>query len=146
MMFWPDLFKTLFIIQFIVQTVLVCIVLFLIMSDKKKKIPTDALDELKGVIQQAGQLAESFRNQVQLKTELITKLMSNLDEKIREARLMMEGLEKTSVISKEAKAFSQEDVVRLHNGGFSPVDISQITGIPVGEIQLMVKVKQQDAV
>ncbi len=146
MMLSPDLFKALFIIQFIVQAVLICIVLFMIISDRKKKIPTEVLDELKTVVQQTGHLTESFQEQVTLRTELMKKLMGSLDDKIREARMVMEGLQKTSIASKETKTFSQEDVIRLHNGGYSPVDISQITGIPVGEIQLMVKVKQPDAV
>ena len=63
--------------------------------------------------------------------------------KIREAKLVADGLEKASAATKETRKYTPADVARLYKGGFDPVDISQITGIPVGEVQLMVKVNPE---
>jgi hypothetical protein len=144
-----DPLKTLFIIQFAVQAVLLGIVVFLIVVDRKKNIPTSVLDELKAVIGQTSQLTEGFRDQIQARVDLVAKAMAELDAKIREAKLATESLDKAAAASasaRETRKYTQSDVVRLHKGGFDPVDISQITGIPVGEIQLMVKVNPEGGV
>jgi hypothetical protein len=143
-----DPMRTLFLIQFVVQAVLLGIVVFLILADKKRSIPTSALDELKTVIGQTSQLTEGFRDQIQAKVDLVNKAMLELDAKIQEARAAGELLEKVSGVragaaAKETRKYTQSDVIRLHKGGFDPVDISQITGIPVGEVQLMVKVSPE---
>lgn len=135
--------KTLLLIQFVVQAILLCVVIFFVVADKKKNIPPTFLDELKDLIQQTRQLSDNFRDQIQAEVDLVKGVMSNLDDKIREANLLMEGLEKTTVSTKQIRKYTPEDVVRLHKGGFDPVDISQITGIPVGEIQLMVKMNSE---
>jgi hypothetical protein len=70
-------------------------------------------------------------------------VMSDLDAKIRNAELLMKGLEETSLKVKKARQFTPGDVQKLHKGGFDELEISQITGIPVGEIQLMIKVATQ---
>lgn len=144
---WPeslDPTKTLLLVQFLVQAVLLGIVVFFMLVDKKRNIPTSVFDELKSVIQQTQQLSDSFRDQIQAKVDLVNGVIAELDGKIREAELLMEGLEKTSIHTKQARSYTQSDVVRLYKGGFDPVDISQITGIPIGEIQLMVKINPQD--
>jgi hypothetical protein len=138
-----DPLRTLFFIQFIVQAVLLGIVVFLIISDKKRSIPTSALDELKALIGQTSQLTEGFREQIQFKVDIVAKAMGELDAKIREAKLVAEGLEKAATATKETRNYTAADIARLHKGGFDPVDISQITGIPVGEVQLMVKVNPE---
>jgi hypothetical protein len=142
-----DPLKILFVVQFVVQAVLLGIVVFLIMVDKKKNIPTTALDELKAVIGQTSQLTEGFRDQIQAKVDLVKGVMTELDVRIEEAKREADRLEKaagaSAVPAKEARKYTQSDVIRLHRGGFDPVDISQITGIPVGEVQLMVKVNPE---
>ena len=139
-----DPLRTLFIVQFIVQAVLLGTVVFLIVVDRKKSVPTDALDELKSVISKTSTLTADFQNQIKTEVDVVAKALAELDAKIREARRAAEALEKLSgagaaSVEKERK-YTQADVIKLHRGGFSPVDISQITGIPVGEVQLMVKV------
>ncbi len=131
--------KILFLVQFAVQAVLLGFVVFFIMTDKKKGISSSSLDELKELIEQTRQLSEGFRDQINTDVEVVKGAINELDDKIREAKLLMEGLEKASANAKEAWKYTPSDVVRLHKGGFDPVDISRITGIPVGEIQLMVK-------
>lgn len=136
--------KILLLIQFVVQAVLLGIVIYFILVDKKKNLPTEVLDELKDVLQETQHLSDNFRDQIQAKVDIVKGAMNGLDDKIREARLLLEGLEKTAVNTKQTRDYTQTDVVRLYKGGFDPVDISQITGIPVGEIQLMVKITNGD--
>jgi hypothetical protein len=131
--------KTLLLIQFVVQAILLGVVIFFVATDKKKSISPSVLDELKEVIQQTRQLSDNFNDQIKAEVDIVEGVMTELDDKIREAKLLMEGLEKASVSTKDTRKYTPSDVVRLYKGGFDPVDISQITGIPVGEIQLMVK-------
>lgn len=135
--------KTLLLVQFVVQAILLCVVVFFVITDKKKGISPSALDELKEVIQQTRQLSDNFRDQVKTEVDIVKGVMTELDDKIREARLVMEGLEKSAVNTKETRTYTPLDVIRLHKGGFDPVEISRITGIPVGEIQLMVKMNPE---
>jgi hypothetical protein len=146
-----DPLKTLFVVQFVVQAVLLCIVVYLMVVDKRRSIPTSALDELETVIGQTAQLTEDFRTQIQAKVDLVARAMTELDAKILEAKAAAEALEKASAgavgeeasKARETRTYTPSDVARLHKAGFGPVDISQITGIPVGEVQLMVKVNQE---
>jgi hypothetical protein len=131
--------KTLLLVQFLVQAILLGAVIFFIATDKKKVISTSALDELREVIEQTRQLSDNFREQIKSEVSVVRGVMTEFDDKIREAKLLMEGLEKASVSTKETMKYTPSDVTRLHKGGFDPVEISRITGIPVGEIQLMVK-------
>jgi hypothetical protein len=77
---------------------------------------------------------------VQQRVDLLTKVMSDLDSKIKNAEVLIKALEETSVKVKKARQFNSSDVQKLHRGGFEALEISQITGVPVGEIQLMIKV------
>ncbi|HQG30673.1 MAG TPA: hypothetical protein PLA83_01995 [Deltaproteobacteria bacterium] len=131
--------KTLLIIQFVVQAILLGVIIFFVVADRKKGISPSALDDLKELIGQTRQLSDNFSNQIKTEVEIVKGAMTELDDKIREAKLLMEGLEKASVNVKEVRKYTPSDVAKLHKGGFDPVDISRITGIPVGEIQLMVK-------
>ena len=136
--------KVLLFAQIIVQIILLGLVFFFIVLEKKRKLPTSVLEELKGVVQETQNLTNSFHEQMTKKIEIVTKVMSELDAKIRDAETVIKGLEKTTVNTKQARQYNSEDVIRLHKGGFALVDISQITGIPVGEVQLMIKVKDQN--
>jgi hypothetical protein len=130
--------------QIVVQIILLGLVVFFIVLEKKRKPPTNVLDELKSVVQDTQNLTNSFHEQVNKKIEIVTKVMSELDAKIRDAETVIKGLEKMSVNAKQVRQYNSEDVLKLHAGGFALVDISQITGIPVGEVQLMIKVKDQN--
>ena len=136
--------KVLLFAQIIVQIILLGLVFFFIVLEKKRKLPTSVLEELKGVVQETQNLTNSFHEQMTKKIEIVTKVMSELDAKIRDAETVIKGLEKTAINTKQARQYNSEDVLRLHKGGFALIDISQITGIPVGEVQLMIKVKDQN--
>lgn len=138
-----DPLRTLFFVQFAVQAVLLGVVIVLIFIDKKRTMPTSALDELKTVVGQTAALTEGFRDQIQEKVDVVGRAMAELDIRIQEAKAAAQGLEKALAATKETRTYTQIDVIRLHKGGYDPVDISQITGIPVGEVQLMVKVNPE---
>lgn len=145
-MCWPpslDPTKTLLLIQFVVQAALIGVVLFLIIFDKKRKISAPVLDDLKDVIRQTEQLSESFREQARGNVDLVKGAVNELEDRIREARLVIEALEKAAGDAKQTRDFTPSDVLRLHKGGFDPLDISRITGIPLGEVQLMVKISPE---
>ncbi len=135
--------KVLLFAQIVVQIILLGLVVFFIVLEKKRKPPANLLDELKSVVQDTQNLTKSFHEQVHKKIEIVKVVMNELDAKTREAETIIKGLEKTALNAKQARQYSSEDILRLHKGGFAPVDISQITGIPVGEVQLMIKVKDQ---
>lgn len=136
--------KVLLFVQIIVQIILLGLVVFFIVLEKKRKLPTTVLDELKSVVSETQNLTNSFHEQIREKIEISSKVMNELDARIREAETIIKGLEQTSINSKQSRQYNSEDVLRLHKGGFALVDISQITGIPVGEVQLMIKVKDQN--
>lgn len=136
--------KTLLIVQVAVQIILLGFVAFFIVLEKKRKLPTSVLDELKNVVRETQNLSESFHEQVEKKIEIVSKIMSELDAKIHDAERAISGIEKSFLNTSQSRAYTQEDVLKLDRGGFDPIDISRITGIPVGEIQLMIKVKDHD--
>lgn len=136
--------KTLLIVQVAVQIILLGFVAFFIVLEKKRKLPTSVLDELKNVVRETQNLSESFHEQVEKKIEIVSKIMSELDAKMHDAERAISGIEKSFLNTSQSRAYTQEDVLKLDRGGFDPIDISRITGIPVGEIQLMIKVKDHD--
>jgi hypothetical protein len=127
-----------------IQIILIAFVVFLLILEKKRKMNPDVLDELKKVVKQTQDLSATFHDQLQQKVNIVTKVSKELDEKVRASELLMKALEETSLKVKKARQFTPADVQKLHKGGFDPVEISQITGIPVGEIQLMVKFANQN--
>ncbi|MBN2297123.1 MAG: hypothetical protein JXM72_00935 [Deltaproteobacteria bacterium] len=135
--------KLLLFVQIIVQIVLLGLVVFFIVLEKRRAVPTAVLDELKDVIKQTQELSDGFHEQVNKKIDIVSKIMGELDNRIQDAESVMKGLEKTAEVTKQSRQYNQEDVLRLSKGGFTPVDIAQITGIPIGEIQLTIKVREQ---
>lgn len=129
--------------QLAIQFILIGFVMFLLVMEKKRKMRPEILDELQAVVKQTRELSDNFHSQLQQKVELVTKVLSDLDTKVHTAELLMKALEETSLKVKKIRQFNATDVQRLHKGGFDAVEISQITGIPVGEVQLMVKVANQ---
>ncbi|MCU0575642.1 MAG: hypothetical protein MUD15_02310 [Desulfobacterota bacterium] len=132
--------RILLLAQLVIQVILIAFVIFLLVLEKRRRLKPDFLEELKAVVNQTQDLSKSFQDHVQQRVDVLGRIMSDLDVKIRSAEVLMKALEETSVKVKKARQFSQTDVQKLHKGSFDPVEISQITGIPVGEIQLMIKV------
>ena len=134
-----DPIRLLLIAQLVIQVILIAFVVFLLVLEKKRRVRPEALDELKTVVKQTKDLSDTFHGNVQQRVDLFTKVMSDLDTKIRNAEVLIKALEETSVKVKKARQFNASDVQKLHRGGFEALEISQITGVPVGEIQLMIK-------
>jgi uncharacterized protein YoxC len=132
--------KLLLIAQVVIQVVLIAFVVFLLVLEKKRKVKPGALEELKAVVKQTQDLSNAFHGNVQQRIDLVAKVMGDLDSKIRNAEVLMKALEETSMKVKKARQFNSSDVLKLHRGGFDDLEICQITGVPVGEIQLMIKV------
>ena len=132
--------RLLLLAQLVIQVILIAFVVFLLVLERRRRLKPDFLDELKAVVNQTQDLSMSFQDHVQERVTILGRIMTDLDAKIRSAEVLMKALEETSVKAKKARQFSQADVQKLHQGGFEDVEISRITGIPVGEIQLMIKV------
>ena len=132
--------RLLLLAQLVIQVILIAFVVFLLVLERRRRLKPDFLDELKAVVNQTQDLSMSFQDHVQERVTILGKIMADLDAKIRSAEVLMKALEETSVKVKKTRQFSQVDVQKLHQGGFDAVEISRITGIPVGEIQLMIKV------
>lgn len=135
-----DPIRLLLIAQLVIQVILVAFVVFLLVLEKRRRVRPEALDELKAVVKQTKDLSDTFHGNVQQRVDLLTRVMSEFDSKIKNAEVLIKALEETSVKVKKARQFNSSDVQKLHRGGFDALEISQITGVPVGEIQLMIKV------
>lgn len=133
--------KALLIVQIAVQIIILAVVAFYIFVERKKKMPTNVLDELKDTISKTQDLSSEFSAQVQKRIEIVNELTERLDSKIKEADAAISAQVKSSVEKKKTRKYAPEDIVKMYKGGFEPIDISQITGIPVGEIELMIKLK-----
>ena len=129
--------------QLVIQVILIGFVVFLLVLEKRRKMRPETLDELQSVVKHTKELSNTFHSQLQQKIDLTAKVLSDLDTKIHTSELLMKALEETSLKVKKSRQFNAADVQKLTKGGFDAVEISQITGIPVGEIQLMVKVANQ---
>ena len=139
-----DSAEILLLVQIAVLAVLLGVVVVILVLDRRRKPSPEALEELKTVIRQSQELSTSFQEQTRMKIDLVTRALTELDDKIREARLGMEGLEKAGLAARQRENYTQADVQKLLKGGYEPVDISRITGIPLGEVQLMIRMNRQD--
>jgi ABC-type anion transport system duplicated permease subunit len=139
-----DSAEILLLVQIAVLAVLLGVVVVILVLDRRRKPSPEALEELKTVIRQSQELSTSFQEQTRMKIDLVTRALTELDDKIREARLVMEGLEKAGLAARQRENYTQADVQKLLKGGYEPVDISRITGIPLGEVQLMIRMNRQD--
>ncbi len=138
--FSSDPLYLLLAVQMVIQIVLVFFVVLLLVVEKRRRMSADALEELRKVVDQTRELSQAFQENVQQRVDVLGRLMAELDDKTASARRLVNALEEVSVKAKRSRQFGQEDVKKLHKGGYDPLEISQITGIPVGEIQLMIKV------
>ncbi|HON39619.1 MAG: DUF6115 domain-containing protein [Desulfomonilia bacterium] len=136
--------RILLLVQIAVLVVLLAVVIFFLILDRRKKPLPNAFDELKDIIQQTRDLSASFQEQIQIKIDLVNRVMAELDDKIREARLMAEEIEKVNLVTRQSRDFTASDVLKLSRGGYEPGEISRLTGIPLGEVQLMIKMNHKD--
>jgi hypothetical protein len=132
--------RLLLLAQLVIQIILITFVVFLLVLEKRRRGKPDIVDELKVIVSQTQDLSKTFQTDIQQRIEHLAKIMAELDAKTRNAEMLIKVLEETALKVKKARQFTQADVQKLHRGGFDPVEIAQITGIPVGEIQLMIKV------
>lgn len=134
----------LLLVQIGVIAVLLGVVVFTLVLDRRRRPSPEVLEDLKAVIRQSQELSASFQEQTRMKIDLVNNAISELDDRIREAGLVMEGLEKARLGTRQEGSYTREDVQKLFKGGYEPVDISRITGIPLGEVQLMIRMNRQD--
>jgi len=137
-----DITRILLVTQIAIQIIFIVLVLILIIKDRRKGISVDALDALKDTIVESGKLSDEFSKQIHEKAKILSELMQSLDERIKHAESVRTGLENLTQRTSGQRTYRKEDVLKLKKGGFEPVDISRMTGIPVGEIQLMLKVAE----
>ncbi len=135
-----DVTYVLLAVQIVIQVVLIGFVVLLLVVERRRRIAPKALDELKAVVDKTMELSGTFQENIRQRVDMLTRVMAELEDKMRSAERLVAALEETSARARKSRQFGQEDVRKLHRGGFDPVEISQITGIPVGEIQLMIKV------
>lgn len=138
----PD--KILFYAQFVVQIFLIVLVIVLFIKDKQKALPSQALDDLRRALDETARINEQFSTLIQQKVELVKDLMGELDTKMAAAQNLKAGLDETAVNTHTKKTYTKGDVIRLSKAGLATLEIARITGIPEGEIHLMIKLTGQE--
>ncbi|MCD6570802.1 MAG: hypothetical protein J7L53_08895 [Deltaproteobacteria bacterium] len=139
-----DSTKILLIAQFILQIIFLGLVIFIFVREKRDKIPSEVLDRLKEIIGESKDLSSEFSSQIQEKVELISNVMKGLDARIDNAKAILNSLEEVIDKASTIRKYTKSDILKLSKGGFDPVSISQVTGIPVGEVELMLKIKEKE--
>ncbi len=136
--------KILLFAQIGIQIFLIILVVVIIFRDKKKITPVHTMDELKSLLEETQRLNDEFSRLIQQKSGIITRLIEELDLKMHEAEAVKSGLDDIIGKARMVKTYTKADVLRFSQGGLDPLEISQITEIPVGEIQLMIKLTTQE--
>lgn len=136
--------KILLFAQIGIQIFLIILVVVIIFRDKKKVAPVHTMDELKSLLEETQRLNDEFSRLIQQKSGIITRLIEELDLKMHEAEAVKSGLDDIIGKARMVKTYTKADVLRFSKGGLDPLEISQITEIPVGEIQLMIKLTTQE--
>ncbi|MEA3223193.1 MAG: hypothetical protein U9P49_08530 [Thermodesulfobacteriota bacterium] len=138
-----DSTKILLIAQFSVQIIFLGLVIVIFLREKRRKIPTELIDKLEEVIEESKHLSGEFSRHIQEKGELVSNMMEDLDLRVRNAKGVLEDLETTLGKVATLRKYTKSDIVKLSKSGFDPIRISQITGIPTGEVELMLKVDKK---
>ncbi len=138
-----DATRTLLIAQIVVQLAFLVLVVILVLRERRVKVPLDTLDALKQVISESRTLSEEFSTQVTEKVKILSSLMEEVEARIKQAGDVKARMEELIDRVSSTRTYTKDDVLKLHKGGFEIEDISSITGIPVGEIQLMLKVSRK---
>jgi len=137
----PD--KLLLYAQILIQIFLVFLVIVLIMRDRKRSVSAQALDNLKKLLDETQKINEEFAAVIQQKTGMVQRLMDELEDRMQAAQNLKTVLGPGGSSIPAAKSHSTADVLRLSKEGHDALEISQITGIPVGEVHLMIKLAGQ---
>lgn len=139
-----DSTKILLIAQFSVQIIFLGLVIVIFLRDKRRKIPTELIDKLEEVIEESKHLSGEFSRHIQEKAELASNMVEGLDLRVRNAKTVMEALEAALGKVTTLRKYTKSDIAKLSKSGFDPIRISQITGIPTGEVELMLKVDKKE--
>jgi len=137
----PD--KILLYAQIVIQVFLVLLVIVLIVRDRKRTIAIQALDNLKQLLEETQKINEEFTAAIQQKTSMVQRLMEELDNRMHAAQNLKTVLGSGASDTPTAKSRSTADVLKLSREGRDVLEISRITGIPVGEVHLMIKLAGQ---
>lgn len=137
----PD--KILLYAQILIQIFLVFLVIVLILRDRKRAVSAQALDNLKKLLDETQKINEEFAAVIQQKTGMVQRLMDELENRMQAAQNLKTVLGSGDSNIPAAKSHSTADVLRLSKEGHDALEISQITGIPVGEVHLMIKLAGQ---
>lgn len=137
----PD--KLLIYAQIVIQVILVFLVIVLIIRDRKRSVSSQALENLKQLLEDTKKINEDFAASIQQKTSMVQRLMDELEHKMQTAQNLKSLLGSGGANPPAAKSHSTADVLRLSKEGHDALEISRITGIPVGEVHLMIKLAGQ---
>ena len=137
----PD--KILLYTQLLIQIFLVFLVIILILRDRKRSVSAQALDNLKKLLDETQKINEEFAAAIQQKTGMVQRLMDELEDRMQAAQNLKTVLGSGGSKIPGAKSHSTAYVLRLSKEGHDALEISQITGIPVGEVHLMIKLAGQ---
>lgn len=135
--------KILLYAQIVIQIFLVFLVIVLILRDRKRSVSSQALDNLKKLLEETQKINEEFAAAIQQKTGMVQHLMDELEHRIQAAQNLKTVLGSGGSNIPAAKSRSTADVLKLSKEGHDAIEISRITGIPVGEVHLMIKLAGQ---
>ncbi len=139
-----DSTKILLIAQFTVQIIFLGLVIVIFLRERRRKIPTELIDKLEEVIEESKHLSSEFSRHIQEKAELVSNMMEGLDLRVRNAKVVLEDLEAALNKVTTLRKYTKSDIIKLSKSDFDPIRISQITGIPTGEVELMLKVDKKE--
>ena len=137
----PD--KILIYAQIVIQIFLVLLVILLILRDRQRSVSSQALDNLKKLLGETQKINEEFADAIQQKTSMVQQLMDELENRMQAAQNLKTVLGSGGSNKPPEKSHSTADVLRLSKDGHDALEISRITGIPVGEVHLMIKLAGQ---
>lgn len=139
-----DHYNILFYAQLVVQVFLIVLVIVLFLRDKQKTVPTQALDDLRRMLDETATINAQFSSLIQQKLEMVKDLMRELERKMEAAQTLKADLDESTLNTQTKKNYSKGDVIRLSQAGLATLEIARITGIPEGEIHLMLKLAGQE--
>ncbi|HDP26242.1 MAG TPA: hypothetical protein ENN34_12480 [Deltaproteobacteria bacterium] len=137
----PEPSQVFLLTQIVIQLVLIGIVAFLVITEKRHRFDPGVVDEIRGLVKEAQDAVETVHEKVQSEIKGAELLMKDLEQAINVAESLIKVMEEVTVKMRRAYQFSRDDIEKLHGAGYDALSIAQITGIPLGEVQLMIKIK-----
>ncbi|MEA2102668.1 MAG: hypothetical protein U9P80_08880 [Thermodesulfobacteriota bacterium] len=133
--------------QIIILVILTGVVVLMIIKDRGKKRLLGKLNGLDEIIDRTQSLSDGLAEQIKERSDIVSRLTGDLDRRIARAEVLLNDLESDmDSMDRHAaaatRAFSKNDVMRLIDKGHDPHEIARMTGIPIGEIQLMIRVHE----